>query len=530
MKDLFMKRRDFLHYSATAAAVAPIVIGGMPLVAGDPVTPLGIEAENDSILVIIQLFGGNDGLNTIIPCDDDGYYALRNPQNGIGVPKKDAKRILSSNTYMHPALVNNAHKEGFMGMFDEGRLAIIQGIGYENPNLSHFRSTDIWLSGINSSDPNVRLSDGWIGRYFADALPNFPIEIPDHPLCIQIGAAVSLLLQSDKGDMGIALTDPQKFFELGAGLTPDEEPIADSSSYANEYNFVRTLAQQSDRYSQVVKQAFDKGKNSIEYRGNGLSLQLKLIARLISGGLKSRVFVCNMGGFDTHVQQQDIGNGGLHPNLLNTIADAVSRFSDDCLAQNFHNKVIGMTVSEFGRRPYENGSRGTDHGASSVQFVWGHRVKGGVYGTNPDLQSLDENRDLVYTYDYRKVYSEIIQTWFGGTKDSAEKVLKGRFVPLGILDSPIAGIAPFNDIRQNAAIYPHPNNGTFSLAIEISRLCNIEVSVYEMRGKALFTQYFSGLYPGEHTLHLNTNIQAGIYLLEISSQDYRKVMPLTIIQ
>lgn len=525
-----MKRRDFLRYSATTAAITPLMIGGMPLVAGDPAVPLGIEAENDSVLVIIQLFGGNDGLNTIIPCDDDAYYSLRNPTNGIGVPKKDAKRILSSNTYMHPGLVNNAHKDGFMGMFDEGRLAIIQGIGYENPNLSHFRSTDIWLSGINSSDPNIRLTDGWIGRFFADSLPNFPIEIPDHPVCIQIGAAVSLLLQSDKGDMGIALTDPQKFFELGAGLSPDEEVLSDASAYADEYNFVRTLAQQSDRYSQVVKSAFDKGKNTLEYRGNNLSLQLKLIARLISGGLKSKVFVCNMGGFDTHVQQQDIGNGGLHPNLLNTIADAVSRFSDDCLAQNFHNRVIGMTVSEFGRRPYENGSRGTDHGASSVQFVWGHRVKGGVYGNNPDLQSLDENRDLIYTYDYRKVYSEIIQTWFGGTKESAEKVLQGRFVPLGLLDSPLGGIAPFNDQQLRDALYPHPNNGTFSLSCEIRRQCDIDISIYEMRGKVMFTEKYYSVFPGQQTFTLSTQLPPGMYLCEISSGQFRSVMPLTIIR
>ncbi|HRE58738.1 MAG TPA: T9SS type A sorting domain-containing protein, partial [Candidatus Kapabacteria bacterium] len=129
-----------------------------------------------------------------------------------------------------------------------------------------------------------------------------------------------------------------------------------------------------------------------------------------------------------------------------------------------------------------------------------------------------------------KVYSEIIQTWFGGSKDAAEIVLKGRFVPLGILDSPLAGISPFNDIRQNTSLYPHPNNGTFSLTCEISRYCDIEVSIYEMRGKAVFTQYFNGMHPGEQVLHLSTALQPGVYLLELSSGEYRKVMPLTIIR
>lgn len=524
-----MKRREFLRYSAATAAIAPVVIGGLPLMAGDPAIPLGIEEENDGVLIIIQLFGGNDGLNTIIPCDDDKYYSLRDPVGGIGVAKSAAKRILTSNTYMHPALMNNAYKDGFMGMFEEGRLAIIQGIGYENPNLSHFRSTDIWLSGINSSDPNTRLNDGWLGRFFADSLPNFPTEIPDHPLCIQIGGAVSLLLQSEKGDMGIALTDPQKFFELGAGLSPDEDQMAGNSAYADEFNFVRTLALQSDRYSQVVKESFDTGKNSVEYRNNALSLQLKLIARLISGGLKSKVFVCNMGGFDTHVQQQDVGNGGLHPNLLNTIADSVSRFSEDCLAQGFHNRVIGMTVSEFGRRPYENGSRGTDHGASSVQFVWGHRVKGGVYGKNPDLDSLDENSDLVYQYDYRKVYSEIIQTWFGGTKETAEEVLQGRFVPLGILDTPLSSISPFDEITQNSTmVYPNPNSGNFTIKTELRFASDIEITIYEMRGKAVYHNNIGYVQAGYHDFSVQATIISGMYLCEISAGLHKKTFPITI--
>jgi len=229
-----MKRRQFLHSSAAiaaGAALAPQLIGGIPVYAKSPVGVLGSNfQENDSILIIIQLFGGNDGLNTVIPADDPNYYKIR-PE--IGVPKDKAKRYANTDFYLHPALVDNVYGGGFMNLLDTGRLAVVQGVGYENPNLSHFRSTDIFLSGLNGPDPNAKLTDGWIGRYFAKHLTNFPAEIPDHPLCVQIGGTLSLAFQSEKGDMGIALTDPDSFFKLGAGLAPDEVFLSGDSAYAN---------------------------------------------------------------------------------------------------------------------------------------------------------------------------------------------------------------------------------------------------------------------------------------------------------
>ncbi|MBL7997925.1 MAG: DUF1501 domain-containing protein, partial [Candidatus Kapabacteria bacterium] len=392
-----MKRRDFIATTAAVsglAAAAPQRLLGLNVRANSPLHAFsGNILDNDNILIIIQLFGGNDGLNTIIPADEESYAKLRPT---LYVPKKSAIQWLNTDLYFHPALASkNQYQNGFAGLMDNGRLAVIQDVGYENPNLSHFRSTDIWLSGINSSDPFVRLSDGWLGRFFSKALPDFPTVLPPHPLCIQIGGTLSLLLQSQKGDMGIALTDPQKFFELGKGLSPDLEEIAGDTNYAKEFNFIRAVAKQSDSYSQVVIDAFNKGKNRVTYPTTGLGAQLGLIARLISGGLKSKVYMCSMGGFDTHVQQQqfDDPSKGLHPSLLSQIANGVSMFMHDALQQGFMNRVVGLTVSEFGRRPYENGSRGTDHGAASVQFVFGsgESIRGSRFGNAPDLKNTDPN-------------------------------------------------------------------------------------------------------------------------------------------
>jgi uncharacterized protein (DUF1501 family) len=512
-----MKRRNFLQSSAAiaaGAALAPQMLGGMPVYAKSPVGILGAQAEeNDAILIIIQLFGGNDGLNTVIPAEDDNYYKLR-PE--ISVPKDKAKRYANSSFYLHPALVDNIYGNGFMGLLDTGRLAVVQGIGYENPNLSHFRSTDIWLSGFNNSDPNVRLTDGWVGRYFANRLTNFPTEIPDHPLCVQIGGTLSLAFQSVKGDMGIALTDPDAFFKLGQGLSPDEQLIDDKTAYADEFNYIRTIALQSDKYSQVVKTAFDKGKNTLDY-SQGFAQQMKLIARLISGGLRSKVFMCSMGGFDTHVQQQDISLGGNHPSLLNALSSGISQFIGDALQQGFANRVVGLTVSEFGRRPSENGSRGTDHGAASVQFVFGTRVNGGVFGNNPNLAELNSNNDVKYQYDYRKVYADVLQTWFGASKEETRSLLNDpALVALPVLQSPVLGVEDMPDFpAQELLITPNPTSGKIEISFELAKQCEIEISMTDILGKTTEVLFNGILEIGLQRIPMELTSPSGSYICHV---------------
>ncbi len=515
-----MKRRNFLQSSAAiaaGAALAPQLLSGIPVYAKSPPGVLGAQAmENDAILIIIQLFGGNDGLNTIIPAEDDNYYKLR-PE--ISVPKDKAKRYGNTNFYLHPALVNNVYGNGFMGLLDSGRLAIVQGIGYENPNLSHFRSTDIWLSGFNNSDPGTRLTDGWIGRYFSNRLPNFPTQIPDDPLCVQIGGTLSLAFQSEKGDMGIALTDPDSFFKLGQGLSPDEQLIDDKTAYANEFNYVRTIALESDKYSQVVKNAFDKGTNSkkVDY-SQGFSQQMKLIARLISGGIKTKVFMCSMGGFDTHVQQQDISLGGVHPNLLSSLSRGISEFIGDALEQGFANRVVGLTVSEFGRRPSENGSRGTDHGAASVQFVFGTRVNGGVFGDNPNLAELNNNNDVKYQYDYRRVYADVLETWFGASKEETRSLLKDEsIVALPVLQSPITGVKDMPEFpAQELLITPNVTSGKTEISFELKKQSKVEISIVDITGKTSESIFTGILEAGSQRIPAELNSPSGSYICTVT--------------
>ncbi|MDZ4745191.1 MAG: DUF1501 domain-containing protein [bacterium] len=520
-----MKRRTFLSTTA-AAAVGSQVLGGVPLRAFSPVDlePM-LQEDNDRTLIVIQLFGGNDGLNTIIPADDDEYYRLR---PSIAVPKANAVQVLSR-VYMHPAF-DPAGVYNMRRMFEDGRLAIVQGIGYDNPSLSHFRSTDIFLSGFNSSDPNKRLVDGWLGRFFSDRIQGFPETLPAHPTAVQIGGALSMLFQSPKGDTGIALTDPQKFFELGQGLSPDLDPMPEDTAYGKEFNFVRLVAEQSDRYSTVVKQAYDAGRNTVTYPKNGFVQQMQLVARLISGGLKSKVFLVSMGGFDTHVQQQNADLSGLHPYLLETLSTGVGLFMQDALAQGFADKVVGMTVSEFGRRPSENGSRGTDHGASSVQFVWGNQVRSGVYGNNPNLVNLNTNKDVIYQWDYRRVYTDILETWFGGTEADTTKVFEEKILPLGVIKAQATGVDDYR-MSQSLSIkaFPNPTSSTLNVEWYQPTAARVMIELFSTDGRRVETLWNGRVLSGKQSIGVSPS-SSGTYLCAVTVNGVRSVVPVSVVR
>jgi uncharacterized protein (DUF1501 family) len=530
-KQFAMKRRSFLQTAAGVAALGASsqIIGGMPLLAMSP-DKFGAEVQNsDNILIVVQLFGGNDGLNTVIPADDANYYRLR-PQ--LGVKKELATRLFGSKVYLHPALTNDVPFGGFKQLYEDGRLAVVQGVGYENPNLSHFRSTDIWLSGINSSLPTAQFNDGWVGRSIAKLYAPSGSQIPDYPLCVQVGGTLSMLLKDDtRGDMGIALADPEQFFQLGQGLSPDDAALTDSSTFASEFNYVRTIAQKSDAYSQLVKKAFDKGTNTVDY-GSGLAQQLRMVARLISGGLQSKVYLVYMGGFDTHVLQQQADGSGSHPNLLHSLATGVTQFMQDALQQRFADRVVGMTISEFGRRPQENGSLGTDHGAASVQFVFGNNVNANVFGNPFDLANLNNNGDLQYQYDYRRVYANVLQSWFGASEQDSTAILGERIAPLAVIKSRPTSVSDnaFRGASGNAlSLSPNPSQGRSTLRFELRTAGEVDVSLFSTTGR-LQRQMWSGFLPeGAHAIPLDVET-SGAYICVVRVGGRVETVPLVVMR
>jgi uncharacterized protein (DUF1501 family) len=489
-----MKRRDFIVNTglATGALVsAPYISKGKDIVKFMSNQQLGF-GDNDSIIIIIELFGGNDGINTIIPIEDRHYSDYR---SNIEILPQFAKRWGNSSLYMHPALVENQLNNGFMGLLEAGRLSVIEGVGYQNPNLSHFRSQEIWHSGIISNDPNVRLTEGWLGRYIANKLTNFPFEIPEHPIAISLEGTIPLLLKSKKGHMGIALNNINSFYELGSKTNPTDPARDGSDNFSVEHNFIHSIARQSAQYSSEIKKAFDNGKNEVDYSA-GLAQKFKTIARLISGGLNTKVYYVGLSNFDSHVQQTSPLEpmSGQHPRLLSQLSSAISQFTEDALIQGFYKRVTGMTISEFGRRVYDNGSRGSDHGAASVMFVFGHNdgIKGGHLGNPTDLSNGVRGGNLVSRVeeDFRNIYTDFLKFRLGADNNDVYDVFKDNFVTeFGVLTQYMSSVEeniianPGNEL----GVYPNPTTGPINIQFELKQTSSISLKAFSLNGEIELT-------------------------------------------
>lgn len=517
-----MKRRSFLKTTAAAGASAPLVVGGLRAQASSSLKMLAqLPIESNRTLVIIQLFGGNDGLNTLVPAENDAYYNLR---PAVHVPKELAWNGVGD-IYLHPALASGAHG-GMATMLEVGNLAIVQGVGYDNPNLSHFRSTDIWLSGINDSDPNRRLDTGWIGRFLEDRYPGFPADLPDDPLAIQFGGFSLLLRGSDGKKMGIEINDPTG--QQGVISAIDElDPNAPGTPYLDEYTFIADIAQRSNKYAERVRTAYENGEKQLagEYDDDSLGAQMRAVAAMIAGGLDTKVYVVSMGGFDTHVNQQQVAGEDLignHPLLLGRLSRAVSEFQFDMIRLDQADRVVGMTLSEFGRRARENGSLGTDHGAASVQFVFGTNVNSAVFGETPDLDDLNNNGDLRAQIDYRTVYMEVLTDWFGLEATEARTILDNdELIPLDVLKAP-SSVGGGSGVERGTAIVaatPNPFASTMTVEFRTAARSSVDLSLYSTDGRRVMTLVDRALEAGTHSVRLDDpSIPTGSYLLRLQTE------------
>jgi uncharacterized protein (DUF1501 family) len=383
--------------------------------------------------VLVQLSGGNDGLNTIIPLDQYSVYS--SIRKNIALP---ADRILplTTRTGLHPAAT------GMKALYDGGKLCVVQGVSYPNPNFSHFRATDIWLTAANY---NEDLQSGWAGRYLDYEFPNYPDDYPNpdmpDPLAIQMGSVVSLGFQGPSQSTALAIQDPNSFYQLISGSSSGGQDDVPQTAAGEEILFIREVAVQSVQYAGRVKSAADRAPNrSTLYPAAGkntLSDQLKIVARLIAGGLRTRIYLVSMSGFDTHSNQVSTTDTttGTHATLWEKVATAMRAFQDDLELLGAAHRVIGMTFSEFGRRAISNSSLGTDHGTAAPMFLWGNLVQGGVVGENPNLSNLS-NGNLTMQFDFRAVYASVMTQWFGVSQSDLPAVLIRGFEPLNLIQIP----------------------------------------------------------------------------------------------
>jgi len=327
-------------------------------------------------------------------------------------------------------------------LYDEGKLAIVNSVSYPNPDQSHYRSTDIWMTGVDASQYS---SSGWAGRYLADRFPGYPANYPnsemEDPLAVQIGQISTMALAGNNGGLGITVQDPASFYQLIGESGADAGSTLPCCDAGDLVAYIRQKQSFAVGYASEIKAAAEAGKNLGTYpdasQKNELADQLKIVARLIHGGLKSKIYYVELGGFDTHSGQVGTSTTeGTHAQLLKKLSDAIFAFQNDLKLQGIDDRVLGMTFSDFGRRATSNASKGTDHGVGAPMFVFGTGIKRQLVGTNPDLINglLPANtgpgvtsRDIKMQIDFRRVYSDVLNDWFGTETSKTNQILFKSF-------------------------------------------------------------------------------------------------------
>jgi len=442
MKQTLHTRRQFLRTSMLGAAASwtlPVFLEktffALDAMAADALTQIA-TGKDGTVLVVLQMAGGNDGLNMVVPYADDIYYRSR-PK--LGLP---ADKILKLDSYagLNPKLT------GLKSLFDEGHLSVVQGVGYPNPNRSHFRSTEIWQT---TSDADRNDSECWLGRYFdsccAGADPTVGVAIgEDTPQAFAAKTPTGITFSqpeqfrwrpSEKVEGRMSVEE--SFFRELNGSAGDEEALlatseggsigsipGKSKTDLSTIDFLARTALDAQLSSDKILAITRKYKSKVPYPEGRLGASLSLIARMIAGGLPTRVYYASQGGFDTHASQVHA-----HERLMGELNGALSAFATDLKQQGNFDRVLLITFSEFGRRVVENANGGTDHGAAAPMFIVGGAVKPGLFGKYPSLSDLDYG-DLKFNTDFRSVYGTVLDKWL---RAPSQVVLARKFPALPII-------------------------------------------------------------------------------------------------
>lgn len=427
-------RREFLRSTMLGASsvwTVPMFVertfGDLHVGARDLATQ-AVTGKDDTILVVLQLAGGNDGLNTLVPYEDDAYHKAR-PRLA-----KDPRDLIK----LSDGIGLNAAMPHLGEMYKEGELAVVQGVGYPNPNRSHFVSTSVWETG----DTLARANTGWIGRYFDNACSGADPTV---------GISLKKTHPESFGAMrnpGVSLSSPELYRWIHGGgekaeaeqffnslNSPDapvdgasiaESPGTKTGGIVGESNldFLERVAMDARVSSKKILELAARHRSSVSYPGTPVARSLNMVSRMIAGKMPTRVYYVSHGGFDTH-------NGQInsHDRLLGQLDAGLKAFFADIKAQGNADRVTVMTFSEFGRRVSENASSGTDHGKASCLFVAGAPVKGGLYGRYPSLTDLDKG-DLKHTVDFRQVYATVLEKWL---RTKSQPILGKDYGRLGFM-------------------------------------------------------------------------------------------------
>ncbi len=572
-----MKRRKFIRNIGVAGSGA-FTLAGVPINLQSKALNTFqsvASSDNDKVLIILQLHGGNDGINMLIPVEQyDTYYSRR---ANIAIPAANSVRKMipldgtlpsENQVGLHPDMI--AAKR----MYDQGKVNFIQAVSYKNNNGSHFRGRDIRFMGGGSDD---YYSSGWVGRYLQNDIA--PLVYPDDfpngdnkdPLAIELGSEVSLIFHQE-GNIPSSISlgnDPESLARLveelegfeDEGLDPRGTPpeFLRSSPYGKEMDWLLGLEDKTEDYAGRLYEVYQNSSESaVTYpetypfnapRGslrNRLTPQLKLIARLLDGGgdgLKTKVFLLKLGGFDTHAEQVESYDPtmGVHASQLYHITSAMEAFQKDLKERGIEDRVLTVTTSEFGRRIASNGSYGTDHGKGGPVMVFGKGVQGGVIGTNPDMSK--SNVDM--QHDYRQVYATILKDWMEVDEDIiTNKVFYGNFVD-GVNEDggfysqlPLIGnnlVTSVNDFLDSRFIlkqnHPNPARNFTNIEFYVNAAGHLQLSILDMKGRIIKKVLSSHYVQGEYNIPIDLqDIGTGTYIYQISQGQWKASKKMIIVK
>jgi len=564
-----MKRRDFINklpaLGAISFALDGIFFKSMSM--ASPLQRLAAECPNDRVLIILQMHGGNDGLNMLIPAGD--YDNYQNVRPNIAIPENGNRKFILLDSSLSSERSVGLHPDmvGVKDLYDQGMVSFVQGVSYEHHNGSHFRSRDIMFMGGSSND---YISSGWVGRYLKDHYAplvypdNFPNDNMKDPLALEFGSEVSLIFhQGDNISTGLAIDNPQQFFNLVdelpgfddvEGVDPRGIPpeSLSNSPYGKEMKWLLDLEQKTDQYDDRLLAVYNEGKKfdpNVTYPTtyplsapggrikNPLAGYFKIIANLISGGCKTKVFLVKIGGFDTHAQQVEANDHtiGNHAALMYHISATMRAFQEDLKLRSIDHRVLTVTTSEFGRRIYSNGSYGTDHGSGAPVMLFGKGVIPGVIGNNPDLSK--DNVEM--QVDYRQIYSSILKEWLcvDPAKVDAEfgtiwGDYPGKGTVLPIVNPDVTAVKDFLDKRiRTSSCYPNPASFATTISFNITIDTNVEINILNANGSIVKNVFNERRGYGEHREMVDLrDIPSGVYYYEIKAGSVKDVKKLVILK
>ena len=509
-----MKRRDFLHDSLHTIAGAGLFsgMGSYGASKRNLNSLLGFNPDNDHVLVIIFLNGGNDGLNSVVPMNQLSILNQLRPH--VALPDSSLLPLNGTDLAFHPSM------SGLRDLFHEDRLKIVRAVGYQEQNFSHFRSTDIWMSG---SDADEVLNSGWMGRYLNEDYPGYPQAFPTSsmpdPLAIEIGFGNSLLFQGPQSNTAMVINGERAFYELYSD-TIDDVP---DTKYGDKLEHVKLIRRQSQVYGEVVRDAANRVSQQRTYPDSNLAQQLRIVARLIAGGLRTPVYKVEIGGFDTHGGQVTEGNTteGMHASLLSQLSEAIVAFMDDLEFLGVQDRVMGMTFSEFGRRIVSNASYGTDHGSAGPMFIFGNHIQTGVLGDHYELDTqMDFTDNLAHQYDFRQLYASMLDQWLCVPSDKIDNALSRDYQSIPLINPSACQVSTstldFVEERDIMKVFPNPVSDMLHIEFKETR-DQVHIHLIGQDGRLIKNLAAGQLSSPRLTFNVS-HLPPGLYYLQVFSK------------